>query len=106
MFKSLKLNVTTLFAAIISVGLLAGLATAGSGGTEFTPIVTTLIDWAEGGLGKTIILAMFITGVAVGVLRQSLFAAVVGIAGALVMNYGPGIIDSTISASPYASIVL
>ncbi len=85
---------------VVAVGLMIGaVGMAGTGGTEFVGIVTQLQDWAEGGLGRTIILAMFITGVAIGVLRQSLLAAVVGIAGALVMNYGPGIITSSISAA-------
>ena len=66
--------------------------------TDFTSVVTLLTNWATGTLGKTLSLAMFVVGIAAGITQQSVMAAVVGIAGALVMNYGPTVITNVFGA--------
>jgi conjugal transfer pilus assembly protein TraA len=76
----------------------AGLATAGTGGTEFTAIYDTVIGWTQGFLGKTIAIAMFLTGIAMGIVRQSLMAIALGIGGAMGIYYTPDIIDGIVSA--------
>jgi len=72
-------------------------ALAGTGGTEFADIYTLLEGWAKGTLGKIVSLAMFLVGIAAGVVNQSIVAAVVGIGGALVMYYGPSVISNVVS---------
>jgi conjugal transfer pilus assembly protein TraA len=72
-------------------------AFAGTGGTEFSAIYDLIKGWAQGTLGKVIALGMFLVGVAAGVVQQSIVAAVVGIGGALVMYYGPAVIEGVVS---------
>jgi len=77
----------------VGVFAVAGSASAASSDATFGDIVTTLRDWAEGSLGRTIALAMLIVGIATGIVRQSVIAAVAGVAGALVMAYGPTVLE-------------
>jgi conjugal transfer pilus assembly protein TraA len=81
--------------ALVAAG--AALATA-STDTTFTTIVTLLTSWSQGSLGRVLALGMFVVGIAAGIVRQSVMAAVAGIAGALVMNYGPTVIDGVFGA--------
>lgn len=83
-------------AAIITVSTAASASTAD---TTFNDIVTKLTDWAEGSLGKTISLAMLVVGIAAGIVRQSVMAAVAGVAGALVMSYGPAVLTGIFTAT-------
>ena len=66
--------------------------------TDFASVVTLLTNWSQGTLGRTLALGMFVVGIAAGIVKQSVMAAVAGIAGALVMNYGPTVIDSIFGA--------
>jgi conjugal transfer pilus assembly protein TraA len=46
-------------------------AFAGTTGTEFQTMYTTLLNWATGYLGKAIAVAAFILGAGIGVARSS-----------------------------------
>ncbi len=87
---------------VSSLALVAGLAMAAANNantdTTFAPIVTLLENWAGGTLGKVLAMAIFVVGIAAGVVRQSVMAAVAGIAGALVLGYGPSVIDNIFTA--------
>ncbi len=86
---------------VIGAMVLAAGATAfatTSTDTDFASVVTLLTNWSQGTLGRTLALGMFIVGIAAGVVQQSVMAAVAGIAGALVLNYGPTVIDSIFGA--------
>ena len=76
----------------------AGKVLAGTGGTEFTEIYTTITGWTQGFLGKTLAVGAFLTGIAVGIVQQSLMAIVLGIGGAMAVYYTPNIIDSIVTA--------
>ena len=84
-------------------------AQAGAGGTEFDPFYDTIVDWAQGSLGKALALAMFIVGIGMGVVRGSVMAAVPAVSGALGLFIAPTIIDAimtgTLTGQP-ASLVL
>jgi len=87
--------------SILFFGLvLAWAATAysGTGGTEFTDIYDTLTGWSSGALGKTIAAGAFLTGIAMGVVKQSIISVVTGIGTALAVNYTPTVIDSVVTA--------
>jgi conjugal transfer pilus assembly protein TraA len=71
---------------------------AGTGGAEFQEIYSTLTDWTQGYLGKAIAAGLFLTGMAIGIVRQSLMSIVMGIAGGMAVNYTPSIIDSVVTA--------
>jgi len=73
-------------------------AHAGTGGTEFGDIYTTLEGWATGSLGKVISIGAFLVGIAAGIVRQSIMAVVTGIGTALAVNYSPTVIDSIVQA--------
>jgi conjugal transfer pilus assembly protein TraA len=72
-------------------------AMAGAGGTEFDDIYDLLVGWTQGTLGKIVALGMFMVGMSAGIVTQSIVSVVVGIAGALVMYYGPTVIGGVIT---------
>ena len=82
----------------MAVLLFAAPAFAGTGGTEFQEIYTTLTDWTTGYLGKSMAAGLFLTGMAIGIVRQSLMAIVLGIGGAMAVNYTPTILDAVVTA--------
>jgi len=90
-----------LLLAALGVGALAvpELALAGTGGTEFSGIYTTLTDWMTGLLGRTIAASFVIVGLVAGVIRQSIYGFVVGVAAGLGMFLAPGVIDSVVTAT-------
>jgi len=83
---------------IIAMGLFVAPAFAGTGGTEFQEIYTTLTDWTTGYLGKALAAGLFLTGMGIGIVRQSLAAIAMGIAGGMAVNYTPTILDSVVTA--------
>ncbi len=86
--------IATLFAAI---GI--GAAVAGTGGTEFTAAYTTLTGWLSGDLGRLLAVGLLIVGLAMGIVRQSIVAAVPAIGAALVVNVAPTIIGAVVTAT-------
>jgi conjugal transfer pilus assembly protein TraA len=90
----------TLKKLLAAAGLVAvaGVALAGSDAT-FATIFDTLNSWATGSLGKVISIAMFIVGLGAGIVKQSVMAVVAGVGAAIVMAYGPGVIDSMFAAT-------
>lgn len=78
---------------------MAGAAMAGAGGTEFTQIHDQISGWVNGTLGKTIGVASLLVGLGIGVIKQSVMAAVVGVSIALVAGFGPDVIDGVITAA-------
>lgn len=93
---------TPLAKSLIFGVVLAASATyviAGGGGQEFNAVYDMLADWATGTLGKIIALSALIVGIGLGLVRQSVIAAVIGIAMALVLNFGPTVIEGILTAT-------
>ena len=65
--------------------------------TTFDSIYTTVEAWAEGSLGKLFAVSAFIIGMGIGLVKQSAMAIVLGLAFALIMFYGPGIIANIVT---------
>ena len=85
------------FALPAVVALVAvGSASAGTD-TTFDSIYTTVKGWAEGSLGKLLAVSAFIIGMGIGLVRQSVMAIVLGLAFALIMFYGPAIMESIVT---------
>ena len=80
-------------------------AQAGTGGTEFDVFYDTIVDWAQGSLGKALALAMFLVGIGMGVVRGSVVAAVPAVAGALGLFVAPTIIEAIITATLSDAVV-
>lgn len=93
--SSLKKNL--IFGAFLAVS--AALVIAGDGGDEFEAVYEMLVDWSTGTLGKIIALSALIVGIGFGLVRQSVIAAVIGIAMALVLNFGPTVIGKILTAT-------
>ena len=74
------------------------LAGAGAGGTEFQDIYDTVSGWSQGVLGKVLAVGAFLTGMGVGIVRQSLTSCVVGIGTALAVQYFPTVVDNIVTA--------
>lgn len=92
MNKSIILAVSAvLFAASTQVH-------ASATGTEFNTLYTTISGWANGYLGRILGIASLLVGLGIGVVKQSVMAAVVGIAIALVSATGPAVVEGIISA--------
>jgi conjugal transfer pilus assembly protein TraA len=84
--------------ALLGLALAPCIAQAGVGGGEFDTIYTTLTDWAQGTLGRVIALGMILVGLGIGVIRQSIMGAIVGVAGGLALFNAPDIIDGIVGA--------
>ena len=80
----------------LSIAACAMSVYAGTGGQEFQDVYDLLEEWATGTLGKIIALGV---GIGFGLVRQSVIAAVVGIAMALVLNFGPTVISGIVTAT-------
>ena len=89
---------TAVGAVMSALTLAAGSALAGTTGTEFQTMYTTLLNWATGFLGKSIAIAAFILGAGIGIARSSPIPALAGVVFALFMVYVPSIIDSIMTA--------
>lgn len=88
--------------AVLATGVMlvmAGSAYAGTGGTEFDGIWTTIKDWTQGTLGRVIAGAMILVGVIGGVVRQSLMAFAVGLGGGVGLYNAPTIIENIMTAA-------
>ena len=96
--KTTRNTTATAIAAALVLTLAAGSALAGTTGTEFQTMYTTLLNWATGFLGKSIAIAAFILGAGIGIARSSPFPALAGVVFALFMVYVPTIIDSIMTA--------
>ncbi len=83
--------------AIILMGLAAN-AFAGANGAEFAPVETALLDWAQGGLGRSLALGIFLVGTGIGIARQSLMSIATGLGGGLALFYLPDVINSIVAA--------
>ena len=96
--KTTRNTTATMIAATLVLTLAAGSALAGTTGTEFQTMYTTLLNWATGFLGKSIAIAAFILGAGIGIARSSPIPALAGVVFALFMVYVPTIIDSIMTA--------
>lgn len=74
-------------------------AFAGTGGTEFDAVWTTLTEWMQGTLGKIAAGTMILVGIIAGIARQSLFSFAVGIGGGIGLYNTPTIVDAVMTAT-------
>lgn len=72
---------------------------AGTGGTAFDDVWTTLKDWTQGTLGRIVTGAMILVGVVGGIARQSLMAFAMGIGGGMGLYNSPTVVESIMSAT-------
>lgn len=85
-------------ALIIVSGLLALNAYAGSDSTFSTP-ANTLSTWLQGSMGKMFAIGALVVGLGIGIVKQSVMAAAVGVGIALAASSGPSVLTSIFSAT-------
>lgn len=68
-----------------------------AGEDDFDDVFQLLTQWSQGSLGKLVSLASVIVGVGIGIVKQSIMAAVIGIAMAMVVQYAPSVIGNIVS---------
>lgn len=89
----------TLIAVLVIASVaLPGVSMAGTGGTEFNSAYTTITAWLQGDLGRLIAASLLVVGLVMGVVRQSIMAAVPAIACGLVATVAPTIIGAVVTA--------
>ncbi|MFA5180417.1 MAG: TraA family conjugative transfer protein [Syntrophales bacterium] len=101
MLKNIFTGIFTKDSIFVPTALLllwASAVWAGTGGTEFTDLYTTIQGWSQGYLGKTIAIGAFIVGMGIGIAQQSIMAIALGIGSAMAVQYAPNIIDSMVTA--------
>lgn len=84
--------------AMAIILVFAGRAMSGMDGDEFQNIYDLIQGWTTGYLGKTIAVGMFLTGIGMGIARQSIISIVTGIASGMAVAYTPDIVDSIVTA--------
>lgn len=89
---------THILLALMAAMLLPEMAMAGTGGTEFSSAYTLLTGWIQGELGRLLAISLLIVGVGMGIVKQSVMAAVPAIAAGLVVNVAPTIIGLLVTA--------
>ena len=101
MLNSVNVNQRTAMTAglIVLAALAAGSAMAGTGGDEFSTVYDTLVEWTQGTLGRIISIAMILVGLVAGVVRQSIMALVVGLAGGMGLYNAPTVIEAVMTAT-------
>lgn len=80
-----------LFTALLF--LLVGTSMAATTDTTFATVYQTVRDWSTGTLGRLLALSAFLIGMGIGLVKQSAMAVVLGIAFALILAYGPTVIE-------------
>lgn len=79
--------------------VLSDQAIAGTSGTEFDDIWTTITDWSQGTLGKVIAGGMIVIGLVAGMARQNLMAFATGIGGGMGIYNAPTVIDAVVTST-------
>lgn len=77
----------------------AGLAAAGTGGTEFTTLYDTLVDWTQGTIGKLLILLMLVMAVFFSVVRPNFLMVIASVFMGLVIYNAADIIGQIVTAT-------
>lgn len=98
-FRQFRERIASLYANLIVLSCICYAQTASAAGEldktdGFNQLYNQLTSWAHGSLGKSIALVFLLVGLATGVARGNIFAAVVTIAAGLCLVVAPSVIDS------------
>jgi conjugal transfer pilus assembly protein TraA len=81
------------------------LVQAASTSGPLSDVYTSLTEWTQGNVGKTISLGMILVGIVGGIARQSLMAFATGIGGGLGLYNSTTIIDTVFNATLHAGMI-
>lgn len=71
---------------------------AGVTATPVDTVWTQLVGWTQGSVGKIITLLIVVVGVAAGIIKQSLWAFVIGLGGGIGLYNTPNIVNTLFPA--------
>jgi conjugal transfer pilus assembly protein TraA len=92
--------------AMFGVALLfPDLAQAASTSGPLSDVYTSLTEWSQGNVGKTISLGMILVGIVAGIARQSLMSFATGIGGGLGLYNASTIIDTVFQATLHSGMI-
>ncbi|WP_395756367.1 TraA family conjugative transfer protein [Edwardsiella ictaluri] len=97
--KKKQVFLFSLAVAALAILFVSVRAHAGTGGTEFDEVWTTLKDWTQGTLGRIVAGAIILVGIVGGIARQSLMAFAMGIGGGMGLYNAPTVVESMMSAT-------
>lgn len=86
-------------AILVAILLMMAAAQAGVTGTEFQPTYELIVGWAKGYLGKIFAVAAFLIGAGFSAARQNPMPAIFGLVLALIIGFGPSLIESILTAT-------
>lgn len=92
---------TIIIASLVVLSVIAMMTAAKAGvtGTEFQPTYELIVGWAKGYLGKIFAVAAFLIGAGFSAARQNPMPAIFGLVLALIIGFGPGLIESILTAT-------
>lgn len=83
---------------VFAMSLATEAAVAATSGSEFKKFAEMIQGWAEGYLGMALALCAFLIGLSVGLMKQTLMPALVGLGVALFATMGPSVLVSMFTA--------
>jgi conjugal transfer pilus assembly protein TraA len=108
----MKNQALKVLAVFVPTAILASEAVAYSTGTntgtdalsQMEDLMDEVISWIEGPLGVLLSIAALAVGLGMGIMQQSIGAAIIGIGFAAVISYGPSIIGGVAGSSAEAAL--
>jgi len=90
-----------MIASLVLLAVLAMMTAAKAGvtGTEFQATYDLIVGWAKGYLGKIFAVAAFLIGAGFAAARQNPMPAIFGLVLALIIGFGPALIESILTAT-------
>lgn len=92
----------TMIIGLVAIAVMAIMmvsAQAGVTGTEFQATYDLIVGWAKGYLGKIFAVVAFLIGCGFAAARQNAMPAIYGLVLALIIGFGPGLIESILTAT-------
>ncbi|TNC80104.1 MAG: hypothetical protein C9356_15715 [Oleiphilus sp.] len=93
-----KTAIATAAAIAVPSVLYAALPASGPA-LDFQAAMQQVQDWTEGTLGALLAFSLLVVGIGMGIMRQSIAAVVPGVASAIALSQGPGILLTIFGAT-------
>lgn len=103
--NAFQFMVLSLFMFGMAVLVAPDLVQAASTSGPLSDVYTSLTEWSQGNVGKTISLGMILVGIVAGIARQSLMSFATGIGGGLGLYNASTIIDTVFNATLHSGMI-
>ncbi len=78
----------------VTIAMTPDIAMAGTGGVALNPVWTQIVSLTQGTLGRIIVILIVVGGIAAAVVRQSLWAFIIGLSAGIGLYNTPTIVQS------------